>query len=49
VLRHAHNCSIPEISKRTGRSSDAVRSGLYRVKKLLMEVGGDDPLQTLPG
>lgn len=39
VLRHAENRSIPEISRRMGRSSDAVRSGLYRVKKLLMEVG----------
>ncbi len=42
VMRHAQNLSIPEISKRTGRSSDAVRSGLYRVKKLLMEVGEVD-------
>lgn len=42
VMRHAENLSIPEISKRTGRSSDAVRSGLYRVKKLLMEVGEVD-------
>ena len=41
VLRHAHNCSIPEISERTGRSSDAVRSGLYRAKKILLEVGAD--------
>mgnify|MGYP001816356036 CR=1 FL=1 len=42
VLRHAHNCSIPEISERTGRSSDAVRSGLYRVKKMLLEVGAEE-------
>ncbi len=42
VMRHAQNLSIPEISRRTGRSSDAVRSGLYRVKKLLMEVGEVD-------
>ena len=42
VMRHAQNLSIPEISERTGRSSDAVRSGLYRVKKLLMEVGEVD-------
>lgn len=42
MMRHGENLSIPEISKRTGRSSDAVRSGLYRVKKLLMEVGEVD-------
>ena len=45
VLRHGQNLSIPEISERTGRSSDAVRSGLYRVKKLLMEVGEVDLAQ----
>ena len=45
VLRHSENCSIPEISERTGRSSDAVRSGLYRVKKMLMEVGAEELTQ----
>ena len=36
-MRHLQNLSIPEISKRTQRSSDAVRSSLYRVKRLFME------------
>jgi RNA polymerase sigma-70 factor (ECF subfamily) len=38
VMRHAENLSIPEIARRTERSSDAVRSGLYRVKKLLLDI-----------
>jgi len=37
VMRHIDNLSIPEISARTQRSSDAVRSSLYRVKRLLVE------------
>ena len=37
VLRHLQNLSIGEISKRMSRSNDAVRSSLYRVKRLLME------------
>ena len=36
-LRHLKNLSIPEISRRTARSSDAVRSSLYRVKRLFFE------------
>jgi RNA polymerase sigma-70 factor (ECF subfamily) len=36
-LRHLENMSIPEISARTMRSSDAVRSSLYRVKRLFFE------------
>ena len=36
-MRHFENLSIPEISKRTQRSSDAVRSSLYRVKRLFIE------------
>ncbi len=36
-MRHFENLSIPEISKRTQRSSDAVRSSLYRVKRLFFE------------
>ena len=36
-LRHLENLSIPEISRRTARSSDAVRSSLYRVKRLFFE------------
>jgi RNA polymerase sigma-70 factor (ECF subfamily) len=36
-MRHFENLSIPEISERTMRSSDAVRSSLYRVKRLFFE------------
>ena len=36
-MRHFENLSIPEISKRTSRSSDAVRSSLYRVKRIFIE------------
>jgi len=36
-LRHLHDLSIPEISERTSRSSDAIRSSLYRMKRLLIE------------
>jgi DNA-directed RNA polymerase specialized sigma24 family protein len=52
-MRHFENLSIPEISERTARSSDAVRSSLYRVKRLFFEAavangalpatGGDRP------
>jgi RNA polymerase sigma-70 factor (ECF subfamily) len=37
VMRHIENLSIGEISERTDRSSDAIRSSLYRVKRLLIE------------
>lgn len=37
LLRHVENLSIQEISKRTARSSDAIRSSLYRMKRLLVE------------
>lgn len=37
VLRHVENLPIREIAKRTARSSDAIRSSLYRVKRLLVE------------
>jgi len=36
-MRHFENLSIPEIAKRTTRSSDAVRSSLYRVKRIFFE------------
>jgi RNA polymerase sigma-70 factor, ECF subfamily len=36
-MRHFENLSIPEISERTSRSSDAVRSSLYRVKRLFFD------------
>ena len=37
VLRHVDNLPIDEIAKRVSRSNDAVRSSLYRVKRLLVE------------
>jgi RNA polymerase sigma-70 factor (ECF subfamily) len=40
VMRHVHDLSIREISERTERSSDAIRSSLYRVKRLLVEAAG---------
>jgi len=36
-LRHLQNLSIQEISERTDRTSDAIRSSLYRMKRLLTE------------
>jgi RNA polymerase sigma-70 factor (ECF subfamily) len=36
-MRHFENLTIPEISERTRRSSDAVRSSLYRVKRIFLE------------
>jgi DNA-directed RNA polymerase specialized sigma24 family protein len=36
-LRHAENLTIGEIAKRVRRSNDAVRSSLYRVKRMLVE------------
>jgi RNA polymerase sigma-70 factor (ECF subfamily) len=35
-MRHLQNLSIPEIAKRTQRSNDAVRSSLYRVKRMML-------------
>jgi RNA polymerase sigma-70 factor (ECF subfamily) len=37
ALRHLENLSIREISERTERSSDAIRSSLYRMKRLFLE------------
>jgi RNA polymerase sigma-70 factor (ECF subfamily) len=37
AMRHLENLSIREISERTDRSSDAIRSSLYRVKRLMLE------------
>ena len=51
-MRHFENLSIPEISKRTSRSSDAVRSSLYRVKRLFFEAAvasGNPGASTLGG
>jgi len=36
-MRHFENLTIPEICETTGRSSDAVRSCLYRVKRLFFD------------
>jgi RNA polymerase sigma factor (sigma-70 family) len=37
VMRHLQNRPIAEIAREVSRSSDAVRSSLYRVKRLLLE------------
>lgn len=37
LLRHVENLPITEIARRMSRSNDAVRSSLYRVKRLLVE------------
>lgn len=39
-MRHLEDLSIREICERTQRSSDAVRSSLYRVKSLLVQGSG---------
>ena len=36
-LRHEENLPIQEIARRTKRSADAIRSSLYRVKRLLVQ------------
>lgn len=38
-LRHVEDLPIREISRRTRRSTDSIRSGLYRVKRVLIEAG----------
>ena len=40
VMRHLENLTIGEIARRTERSNDAVRSSLYRIKRLMVEAGG---------
>jgi len=47
IMRHLHNKPIAEIAKEMSRSSDAVRSSLYRVKRLLVEAV--DPALAGPG
>ena len=37
AMRHFQNLSIPEIARRTHRTSDAIRSSLYRVKRMVVE------------
>jgi RNA polymerase sigma-70 factor (ECF subfamily) len=39
-LRHLEDLPIEEIAARTRRSNDAVRSSLYRVKRMLVEAAG---------
>jgi RNA polymerase sigma-70 factor (ECF subfamily) len=36
-MRHLENMSIPEIAECSQRSNDAVRSSLYRIKKLIFD------------
>jgi DNA-directed RNA polymerase specialized sigma24 family protein len=40
MMRHFEDLSIDEISRRVSRSQDAVRSSLYRMKKMLVEAVG---------
>jgi RNA polymerase sigma-70 factor (ECF subfamily) len=42
VLRHFENMPIGEIARRMDRSNDAIRSSLYRVKRMLVEAGDPD-------
>jgi RNA polymerase sigma-70 factor (ECF subfamily) len=44
-MRHLENMSIPDICDRTDRSSDAVRSSLYRVKRIFVETAEGAPAQ----
>jgi RNA polymerase sigma-70 factor, ECF subfamily len=44
-LRHVEDLPIEEISRRTTRSEDAIRSGLYRAKRMMFEaadLAGED-------
>lgn len=43
AMRHFENMSIPEIARRTDRSSDAIRSSLYRVKRMVVEAAEIGP------
>ncbi|MDJ0849178.1 MAG: RNA polymerase sigma factor [Myxococcota bacterium] len=42
VLRHVENLSIGEIASRVSKSNDAVRSSLYRMKKMLVDAVGSN-------
>jgi RNA polymerase sigma-70 factor (ECF subfamily) len=47
-MRHLENLTIPQIARRTHRSNDAVRSSLYRIKRMMLEtadLGGGMPLE----
>jgi len=46
LLRHVEDLPIQEIAERTERSNDAVRSSLYRVKRLLLEASETESAQS---
>jgi RNA polymerase sigma-70 factor (ECF subfamily) len=48
VLRHLEDLPIREIARRMARSNDAIRSCLYRVKRLLVEAGDPSFAVTMP-
>ena len=48
-MRHMENLNIQEISARTGRSSDAIRSSLYRLKRLFFETADLPSGSSKPG
>jgi len=48
VLRHLEDLPIREIARRMARSNDAIRSCLYRVKRLLVEAGDPNFAVTMP-
>lgn len=47
ALRHFENLPIQEIADRMSRSNDAIRSSLYRVKKLIVEAVETEQVQWL--
>lgn len=46
AMRHLENLSIAEISRRTQRSSDSVRSSLFRVKRVFVEQAEQAEMQS---
>jgi len=48
AMRHFENLSISEISSRTRRSSDSVRSSLFRVKRVFLEQAGAGLVESRP-
>jgi len=48
ALRHLENLPIGEIARRVSRSSDSVRSSLYRVKSLLVRAVGPGDASSNP-
>ena len=47
AMRHFENLPIQEIADRMSRSNDAIRSSLYRVKKLITEAVETEQVQCL--